>query len=121
VSQSEGAEQLKEGAGIHAGTNTTEHDSLGPASESVWTRTFPLMILRYRAWPAIVEFFFSRFEDHEGEDRYRKEGWFLGKSLLNLSMSSVTILKTLRSRIMEFPLPRPQLGKLLRLSDSTKY
>jgi osomolarity two-component system sensor histidine kinase SLN1 len=84
VSQSEGGEHIRNGpasAGLHGGTNTTEHDSLGPSSDGFWGISFPLVILRYRFWPAVVNFFTLSFEDPQSEDRYKKETWFLQKSL----------------------------------------
>ena len=72
-----GAHQHRSGGDI---TNTdTDHDSLSPRAEGFWGLWLPLTILRYRAWPATLDFFSSRFYDEKAEDNYRKEIWFSGK------------------------------------------
>ena len=72
-----GAHQHRSGGDI-ANTDT-DHDSLSPRAEGFWGLWLPLTILRYRAWPATLDFFSSRFYDEKAEDNYRKEIWFSGK------------------------------------------
>jgi hypothetical protein len=63
VSQFEGGENIRNGpasAGLHGGTNATEHDNLGPSSDGLWGSSFPLVILRYHFWSAVVDFFHDR-------------------------------------------------------------
>jgi osomolarity two-component system sensor histidine kinase SLN1 len=44
-----------------------------------WTSCFLLIVLRYRLWPALVNFFSARFTDAESESQYRRENWFIRK------------------------------------------
>jgi osomolarity two-component system sensor histidine kinase SLN1 len=44
-----------------------------------WGSWTPLIVLRYRLWPAIYEFFSTRFYDAKSEGHYAKEAWFMKK------------------------------------------
>ena len=46
-------------------------------SASLWS-------LRWKAWPAIVKFFYVRFLDDRTEERFHKEHWFIKKVPLSL-------------------------------------
>lgn len=42
----------------------------------LWT---PLVILRWRLWPVLWDFFTCRFIDQKSEEHYRRENWFIRK------------------------------------------
>jgi osomolarity two-component system sensor histidine kinase SLN1 len=86
MSQSEGGEmgtgeKGSASAGFNGGTNATDHDSLAINAEGFWARSFILVILRYRMWPAIFDFFTLSFDDPASENGYAKETWFMQKTL----------------------------------------
>ncbi|GLB41632.1 putative his Kinase A (phosphoacceptor) domain containing protein [Lyophyllum shimeji] len=67
-------------AGSHLPAPTTsDHESLGP--EGLWSNLSPIVVLRWRLWPAVVELFSSRFADVKSEAHYAQENWFIKKSL----------------------------------------
>lgn len=68
------------GGGAGAGTST-DRDSFAWRADGVWSSWFPLIVLRYRLWPVVLDFFSTRFADVESERHFRKEGWFFRKSL----------------------------------------
>lgn len=61
------------------GTNT-DRESLAVV-EGFWARSAPLIILRWRVWPALLGFFRLRFIDDKSEAHYSKETWFFRKTL----------------------------------------
>jgi hypothetical protein len=61
------------------GTNI-DHESATP-TESLWTSSILLAMLRWRVWPGILRFFRVRFVDEKSEAHYRKESWFFRKNL----------------------------------------
>jgi len=61
------------------GTNT-DRESFA-AVEGFWARSTILIILRWRLWPAILDFFRPRFVDSKSEAQYNKESWFYRKRL----------------------------------------
>lgn len=76
VSHSEnGAEKS---GGSHQPTSA-DHESFVGHAGGVWTSNTLLLVLRWRLWPAVMEFFSSRFFDDKFEARYRQENWFLRK------------------------------------------
>jgi osomolarity two-component system sensor histidine kinase SLN1 len=86
VSHSEADPTAREGAASRAGANGfagagTDQESVALHAEGFWALNTALVVLRYRFWPAVLDFFMLRFVDNESEDRYRKETWFLQKSL----------------------------------------
>jgi hypothetical protein len=44
-----------------------------------WGFCTPLIILRYRMWPATISFFRTEFHDLTSESHYKRENWFLRK------------------------------------------
>lgn len=62
------------------GTNT-DHESVAVHVEGFWSTSVPLVILRWRVWPAILGFFRLRFMDEKSESHYLKESWFFRKNL----------------------------------------
>ena len=61
------------------GTNTDLESSA--AVEGFWAKSTPLIILRWRIWPALLGFFCLRFIDEKSESHYSKEAWFFRKTL----------------------------------------
>jgi len=59
----------------------TDHDSIAAHPDSFWESCFPLIILRWRLYPAVVDFFSLRFFDEKAEAHYNKENWFMRKVL----------------------------------------
>ncbi|KAF8892172.1 hypothetical protein BD779DRAFT_1784373 [Infundibulicybe gibba] len=74
-----GASPEKSGGSHQNAPGTSDHESLTP--EGCWTIWAPLVILRWRIWPIILEIFSPRFLDEKSEQHYRQENWFLKKSL----------------------------------------
>ncbi|KAF8997922.1 hypothetical protein BDQ17DRAFT_1362850 [Cyathus striatus] len=68
-----------EKSGSHPVGATSDHESVLP--EGIWGSSTPLIIIRYRIWPAILGFFSTRFIDEASERHYAQEDWFLKKSL----------------------------------------
>ena len=48
-------------------------------TDGFWNFCLPLTIIRWRLWPAAVEFFSARFQSEKSENHYRKEFWFQSK------------------------------------------
>jgi hypothetical protein len=61
----------------HMPGTSVDRESFATHIENVWLR--PFIILRWRVWPMLVEFFQTRFYDEKAENHYRKETWFSGK------------------------------------------
>ena len=61
------------------GTNT-DRESLAVV-EGFWAKSTPLIIIRWRIWPAVLGFFRLRFIDDKSEAHYAKEAWFFRKTL----------------------------------------
>lgn len=61
-----------------AGTSIIDHDSFEHV-EGFWAIWSPLVLIRWRLWPMLMEFFTSRFFDDKAEEHYRKENWFMRK------------------------------------------
>ncbi|KAI8995219.1 hypothetical protein BD414DRAFT_234700 [Trametes punicea] len=70
----------KSGSNHHGGTNT-DRDSFAVRPEGFWGLCRPLIILRWRLWPATYSFFCTSFVDEKSEMHYNKENWFLRKNL----------------------------------------
>lgn len=73
-----GGSPEKTGSNHHAGTNT-DRDSFAIRPEGFWGICRPLIVLRWRLWPATFAFFCTRFLDEKSEMHYTKENWFLRK------------------------------------------
>ncbi|OSD04719.1 hypothetical protein PYCCODRAFT_1363220 [Trametes coccinea BRFM310] len=70
----------KSGSNHHPGTNT-DRDSFAIRPEGFWGLCRPLIVLRWRLWPAAYSFFSTSFVDEKSEMHYNKENWFLRKNL----------------------------------------
>ncbi|KAA1470157.1 hypothetical protein DENSPDRAFT_774313 [Dentipellis sp. KUC8613] len=96
----------------HAGgvATTTDHDSVAIHAEGFWGLAMPLIILRWRVWPAIVDFFSLKFFDEKSETHYRKENWFMRKSLA--LWSAVFLIVNWVLGIIFIPSPRVLADKI---------
>jgi hypothetical protein len=97
ISHSEHGASPEKSGGSHPQAGSSE-ESLS-VHDGFWSLWFPLVILRWRLWPKVEEFFSSRFSDEKAEQHYaevgstltrvfrhtdstiNKEHWFLRKSL----------------------------------------
>ena len=61
-----------------AGPNT-DRDSDALHTSGFWGLCTPLVILRWRLFPAIIDFFSSKFPNQKSERHYVKENWFVRK------------------------------------------
>lgn len=74
-----GASPEKSGGSNHLGGTNTDHDSVAVHAEGFWGSCTPLVWIRWRIWPGLVGFFYTRFLDEKSEEHYNKENWFLRK------------------------------------------
>ncbi|KAF9466167.1 hypothetical protein BDZ94DRAFT_1252261 [Collybia nuda] len=74
-----GGSPEKSGGSHPVQPSNSDHESL--SNEGFWSLVTPLIFLRWRLWPAIVEIFSSKFVDEKDEHHYAQENWFLKKSL----------------------------------------
>lgn len=58
---------------------STDHESVAVYTGGFWGLSTPLIILRWRVIPAIVNFFSPKFPSEKSELRYIKENWFMRK------------------------------------------
>lgn len=79
VSEQEGSPKKSDSHAV--GGTTTDHESLAIHADGFWALCLPLIILRWRVWPFIVDFFSLRFFDEKAEAHYSKEHWFMRKAL----------------------------------------
>lgn len=63
-----GVSPEKSGGSYQFGTGNSDHESVVPTGW--WSIWMPLIILRWRVWPAILEFFSTRFIDDKSEQHY---------------------------------------------------
>lgn len=96
------------GAGEH--TTSVDHESFSThgqihaPGDGIWTSSTLLIILRYRLWPLIFDFFSSGFDNAESEAHYRKENWFIRKPLALWSSVFLVINWTLGIAFIQRPL-----------------
>jgi hypothetical protein len=64
--------------GSHHNATSVDYDSLS-VHEGFWSSLSLLVILRWRIWPAVHEFFSLRFFDEKSENHYRQETWYVKK------------------------------------------
>jgi osomolarity two-component system, sensor histidine kinase SLN1 len=68
-----------------------------------WTTCFPLTLIRFRIWPAVVNFFNSKFSDAESETQYQTENWYIRKVIFDPHYTSF-YLRTVESRSLYYRL-----------------
>jgi hypothetical protein len=56
-----------------------DRDSVALHSSGFWGLCTPLIVLRWRLFPAIVNFFSPKFPNPKSELHYVKENWFMRK------------------------------------------
>ncbi|KAI0318763.1 hypothetical protein OF83DRAFT_1231076 [Amylostereum chailletii] len=110
VSLSEQGGSPDKTASHQIGGTTTDHESFALHVEGVWALCTPLIILRWRLWPAILDFFSLRFYDEKAEAHYAKENWFMRKSLA--LWSSVFLILNWILGIILIPNPRVLADKI---------
>ncbi|KAH9057453.1 hypothetical protein EDB87DRAFT_1565234 [Lactarius vividus] len=64
-----------------SGGYSADHDSVTVHTGGFWGLCMPLIVLRWRVFPAIVNFFSPKFPSEKSELHYIKENWFMRKSL----------------------------------------
>lgn len=69
------------GAHHHVAGPNTDRDSVALHTGGFWGLSTPLIILRWRVFPAIVDFFSTKFPNKKSEQHYVKENWFMRKPL----------------------------------------
>lgn len=80
VSLSEPNTSLDRPGGHHSVAGpSTDRDSLAPHTGGFWGLCAPLIFLRWRLCPAIVDFFSPKFHNQKSELHYVKENWFMRK------------------------------------------
>jgi len=62
----------------HQNMTSLDHESV-TVSDGFWSSFRALVLFRWRIWPAILNFFSSRFLDEEYEQHYAQENWFVRK------------------------------------------
>ena len=65
--------------GGHVTGPNTDRDSVALHTGGFWGVCTPLIILRWRVFPAIVDFFSTKFPNKKSEQHYVKENWFMRK------------------------------------------
>jgi osomolarity two-component system, sensor histidine kinase SLN1 len=70
----------KSGGSNHLGGTNTDRESLAIHADGFWGSCMPLVWLRWRLWPFLLGFFYTRFLDEKSEEHYNKENWFLRKA-----------------------------------------
>lgn len=63
----------------HVTGPNTDRDSVALHTGGFWGLSTPLIILRWRVFPAIVDFFSTKFPNKKSEQHYVKENWFMRK------------------------------------------
>ena len=97
-----------------AGPNT-DRDSVAVHTGGFWGLCTPLVILRWRLFPAIVDFFSSKFPNKKSELRYVRENWFVRKvrrpnCAFHYFRFSHVLFMVAAARDVVFPIPCRQLG-----------
>ncbi len=67
------------GGNHHVAGPNTDRDSVALHTGGFWGLSTPLIILRWRVFPAIVDFFSTQFPNKKSEQHYVKENWFMRK------------------------------------------
>lgn len=86
-------EKERSGGSHHQGGTNTDRESL--TAEGFWACCTTTAYLRWRVWPFIIGFFWTRFIDEKSEESYSKENWFMRK--VRLLMSSIVLFLKLIS------------------------
>jgi hypothetical protein len=89
--------------------NSMDHDSLEHYG-GFWALSSPLVFIRWRLWPMVMEFFTSRFFDEKSEEHYRKENWFMRKVCVYFIWWQSSLIDPLACCVMVFYIPHHQLG-----------
>lgn len=82
VSHSENGVSPEKSGDSHPQTAVSDHESIVPHG-GFWASSTALIILRWRVWPAVKDFFDSKFTDEKSEQHYAQENWFHSKVRLS--------------------------------------
>ena len=74
------------------GSPSADHDSVAVHTGGFWGLCSPLVVLRWRLFPAIVNFFSPKFASEKSELHYIKENWFMRKVRRKSWMLPVVII-----------------------------
>ena len=74
------------------GSPSADHDSVAVHTGGFWGLCSPLVVLRWRLFPAIVNFFSPKFLSEKSELHYIKENWFMRKVRRKSWMLPVVII-----------------------------
>jgi osomolarity two-component system sensor histidine kinase SLN1 len=100
------------------GSPSADHDSVTVHTSGFWGLCTPLVVIRWRLFPAIVNFFSPKFPSEKSELHYIKENWFMRKVrrkscmifIIPFSVSlSLSIILTAAARDLVLPIPFSQL------------
>ncbi|KAF9494884.1 hypothetical protein BDN71DRAFT_1392461 [Pleurotus eryngii] len=80
VSHSENGVSPEKSGDSHPQTAVSDHESIVPHG-GFWASLTVLIILRWRVWPAVKDFFDSKFTDKKSEQHYAQENWYHSKRL----------------------------------------
>jgi osomolarity two-component system, sensor histidine kinase SLN1 len=79
ITHSEHVGTPERGGSNMMGGTSTDRESLAMHVEGFWSSCTPLIWLRWRLWPFLFGFFYTRFLDEKSEEHYNKENWFMRK------------------------------------------
>ncbi|KAI0701496.1 hypothetical protein BC835DRAFT_213923 [Cytidiella melzeri] len=96
------------GSNMMGGTNT-DRESLAIHADGFWAWCTPLIWLRWRLWPLVLGFFYTRFIDQKSEEHYCKENWFMRKSLAMWSACFYILNWTLAVVVVPRPATLPDI------------
>ncbi|KAI0726397.1 hybrid sensor histidine kinase [Fomitopsis betulina] len=82
---------------------TIDRESLFAHPEGRWAKFGPLVLLRWRCWPVVYDFFVSRFVDAKSERHYNRENWFLKKNLALWSSAFLVVNWVLAVAFLQRP------------------
>ncbi|KAG5219360.1 Tco5 histidine kinase [Salix suchowensis] len=78
VSHSENGVSPEKSGDSHPQTAVSDHESIVPHG-GFWASSTALIVLRWRVWPAVRDFFDSKFTDKKSEQHYAQENWYHSK------------------------------------------
>ncbi|KIP07109.1 hypothetical protein PHLGIDRAFT_71543 [Phlebiopsis gigantea 11061_1 CR5-6] len=99
----------KSGGSNHLGGTNTDHDSFTVHADGFWGSCVPLIWIRWRVWPFLLGFFWTRFLDEKSEEHYNKENWYLRKNLAVWSALFYILNWTLATAFNPQPFPLPDI------------
>jgi osomolarity two-component system sensor histidine kinase SLN1 len=77
--QSDHGGSPEKSSGSQRGSQQPPSIATSQLQNGCWTTYFLLSLIRFRIWPAVVNFFNSKFPDAESESQYQTENWYIRK------------------------------------------